>query len=138
MNTNNEKQIVKKDQSILPTSESRINTIFESLTSSLSDQEKKDLAKSIIERRIDLDFKQVEAEDKNRNYNNHIDNTIRHIQEVEKTTQSDYSYNTSTQNANGKTIIEFKRDNVTIKRDNNIKIIVIIIAVVTLALLFLS
>ena len=131
MNVNNEKQIVNKDQSILPTSQSRINTIFESLTSSLSDQEKKDLAKSIIERRIDLDFKQVEAEDKNRIYNQHIDNTIKHIQEVEKTTKSDYKYNTSTENANGKTNIEFKRS-------NNITLIVIIIAVVILTFLFLS
>jgi hypothetical protein len=131
MSVNNEKQIVKKDQSILPTSQSRINTIFESLTSSLSDHEKKDLAKSIIERRIDLDFKQVEAEDKNRIYNQHIDNTIKHIQEVEKTTKSDFQYNTSTENANGKTNIEFKRS-------NNITLIVIIIAIVILAFLFLS
>lgn len=131
MNVNNEKQIVKKDQSILPTSQSRINTIFESLASSLSDQEKKDFAKSIIERRIDLDFKQVEAEDKNRIYNQHIDNTIKYIQEVEKNTKSDYKYNTSTENANGKTNIEFKRS-------NNITLIVIIVAIVILLLVFLS
>jgi hypothetical protein len=116
MNTNNEKQIVKSEAPIVESEPPRRHNIFDSIALNLSDEDKKNLAKTIIEKRIELDYKQIEAEDKNRNSNKDIEQSIRYMQELEQTKETEVNYKTEIVGASGKTTIEIKKSKSILQR----------------------
>jgi len=105
--------------------------LLDAALSHLPPEQQQALVQKALERRLEIDAKAVEADDRHRTSSVDMANTINQVRDLEASTKSDYTIRAEYQTASGRT-------NVEIKKSNNNVIIVVAIVVAILALLILS
>lgn len=99
-------------------------------TSELTDGQRHDLAKRIIDEKITLDVNERKADQRYGDSTRDMANTVRAVNSLENSTKSDYDVRSSYETASGET-------NIHVKKNNNTAIIVIAIVIgVVLFLIF--
>lgn len=97
----------------------------------LSETQKLDLKKKIIEERINLDVSQARADQRFYDSSRDMSNTIQAVRNLEKSSKSDYEVKSSYETASGNTSI-------TVKKNSNTVIIVVAVVIGIILFLFLS
>lgn len=90
-------------------------------------EQRQKLIEKALEKKLELDVEAVRAEQRHTRSERDMHNTVRNVQDLESSTNSDYIVKANFETASGKTSIE-------VKKSNNTTIIVV---AVTIAVIFL-
>lgn len=97
----------------------------------LTDQQKIDLGRKIVEKQVELDVSQAEADQRFRNSTRDMAQSLQFIQGLERLTRSDYEYRTEIPTSSG-------NSNFTVKKNNNTVIIVVAVVIGVVVFLLLT
>lgn len=122
------KELVTKEeiQSALTLQQSR-GSLLDIAIDDLSEQQKKQLTKSVLDARLGLDVSQAEADQRFGNSTRDMGNTIQAVNSLEHSSKSDYDVKSSFKTASGTTDIHVKKNNNTV-----VIIVAIVIGVIVL------
>jgi hypothetical protein len=115
----------------LPAPVRQPGNLLDAALAHLPPQQQQALVQKALERKLEIDAKAVEADNRHRTSSVDMANTINQVRDLERSTKSDYTIRAEYETASGRT-------NVEIKKSNNNVIIVVAIVVAILALLILS
>jgi hypothetical protein len=96
-------------------------------TAGQSSGQRQALAQKALERKLDVDAKAVEADNRHRASSVDMANTIHQVRALEDSTKSDYTVRAEYETASGRTNVEIKKSNNTV-----IIVIAIVIAIIVL------
>lgn len=119
------------DQSELPATISQPGNLLDAALAHLPTEQRQALAQKALERKLDIDAKAVEADNRHRASSVDMANTIHQVRALENSTKSDYTVRAEYDTASGRT-------NVEIKKSNNTVVIVIAIVIAIIVLLMFS
>jgi hypothetical protein len=119
------------DQSELPATVSQPGNLLDAALAHLPAEQRQALAQIALERKLDIDAKAVEADNRHRASSVDMANTIHQVRALENSTKSDYTVRAEYETASGRTNIE-------IKKSNNTVIIVIAIVIAIIVLIMFS
>jgi hypothetical protein len=106
---------------------SQPGSLLDSALSKLPVEQQKALMQKAIEKRLDLDVDATRAAHRFQASSADMANTIRHIRDVQNSTESDYTLRADYETASGRTHVEIKKSNNTV-----IIVIAIVIGIATL------
>lgn len=115
------------DQSQLPATVSQPGNLLDAALAHLPAEQRQALAQKALERKLDIDAKAVEADNRHRASSVDMANTIHQVRALENSTKSDYTVRAEYETASGRTNVEIKKSNNT----------VIIVIAVVIAIIFL-
>jgi hypothetical protein len=115
------------DQSELPATVSQPGNLLDAALAHLPAEQRQALAQKALERKLDIDAKAVEADNRHRASSVDMANTIHQVRALEDSTKSDYTVRAEYETASGRTNIEIKKSNNTV-----IIVIAIVIAIIVL------
>ena len=115
------------DQSELPATVSQPGNLLDAALAHLPAEQRQALAQKALERKLDIDAKAVEADNRHRASSVDMANTIHQVRALEDSTKSDYTVRAEYETASGRTNVEIKKSNNTV-----IIIIAIVIAIIVL------
>lgn len=115
------------DQSKLPATVSQPGNLLDAALAHLPAAQRNALAHKALERKLDIDAKAVEADNRYRASSVDMANTIHQVRALENSTKSDYTVRASYETASGHTQVEIKKANNTV-----IIVVAIVIAVIVL------
>lgn len=108
----------------------RPGNLLDLATSDLTDNDRRELAKRIVEEKLSLDVSERRADQRFYDSTRDMANTVQAVNAIEKSTKSDYDIRSKYETASGET-------NIHVKKNNNTAIIVIAIVLgVVLFLIF--
>lgn len=108
----------------------RPGNLLDLATSDLTDNDRRELAKRIVEEKLSLDVSERKADQRFYDSSRDMANTIQALNAIEKSTKSDYDYHSRYTTASGESTIH-------VKKNNNTAIIVIAVVIgVVLFLIF--
>jgi hypothetical protein len=119
------------EKPMLPATVSQPGNLLDAALAHLPPEQRRALAFKALERKLDIDAKAVEADNRYRASSVDMANTIHQVRALENSTKSDYTVNAEYETASGRT-------NVQIKKANNTVIIVISIVIAILVLMMFS
>jgi len=119
------------DSSKALTTVSQPGNLLEAALANLPQEQQIALMQKAIEKKLELDAKAVEADNRHRASSVDMANTIHQVRALENSTRSDYTVRADYETASGRT-------NVEIKKANNTVIIVIAIVIGILVLMLFS
>jgi len=119
------------DQSKLPTTVSQPGNLLDAALAHLPPEQRQALAHKALERKLDIDAKAIEADNRYRASSVDMANTIHQVRALEDSTKSDYTVRAEYETASGRTHVE-------IKKSNNTVIIVIAIVIAIIVLMMFS
>ncbi len=115
------------DNAKLPLTVSQPGNLLDAALAHLPPEQQQDLAQKALERKLDIDAKAVEADNRYRASSVDMANTIHQVRALENTTKSDYTVKAEYETASGRTNVEIKKANNTV-----IIVIAIVIAIIVL------
>ena len=115
------------DQSELPATVSQPGNLLDAALAHLPAEQRQALAQKALERKLDIDAKAVEADNRHRASSVDMANTIHQVRALEDSTKSDYTVRAEYETASGRTNVEIKKSNNTV-----IIVIAIVIAIIVL------
>jgi hypothetical protein len=115
------------DQSELPATVSQPGNLLDAALAHLPAEQRQALAQKALERKLDVDAKAVEADNRHRASSVDMANTIHQVRALEDSTKSDYTVRAEYETASGRTNVEIKKSNNTV-----IIVIAIVIAIIVL------
>jgi hypothetical protein len=115
------------DQSELPATVSQPGNLLDAALAHLPAEQRQALAQIALERKLDIDAKAVEADNRHRASSVDMANTIHQVRALEDSTKSDYTVRAEYETASGRTNVEIKKSNNTV-----IIVIAIVIAIIVL------
>ena len=127
MTMNDSNRSMPGDPSKLPTTVSQPGNLLDAALAHLPPAQRQALAQKALERKLDIDAKAVEADNRYRASSVDMANTIHQVRALENSTKSDYTVNAQYETASGRTSVEIKKSNNTV-----IIVIAIVIAVIVL------
>jgi hypothetical protein len=119
------------DQAELPATVTQGGNLLDAALANLPAEQRQTLAQKALERKLDIDAKAVEADNRHRASSVDMANTIHQVRALENSTKSDYTVRAEFETASGRTSVE-------IKKSNNTVIIVIAIFIAIIVLLMFS
>lgn len=118
-------------ESKLPATVSQPGNLLDAALAQLPPEQRQALAQKALERKLDIDAKAVEADNRYRASSVDMANTIHQVRALENTTKSDYTVSAEYETASG-------RSTVVVKKANNTVVIVIAIVIAIIVLMMFS
>lgn len=119
------------EKPMLPATISQPGNLLDAALAHLPPEQRQALALRALERKLDIDAKAIEADNRYRASSVDMANTIHQVRALENSTKSDYTVNAEYETASGRT-------NVQIKKANNTVIIVIAIVIAIIVLIMFA
>lgn len=115
------------EQPKLPATVSQPNNLLDVTLAHLPPEQRQAFVQKASERKLDIDAKAVEADNRYRASSLDMVNTVQQIRALENSTKSDYTVRAEYETASGRTNVEIKKANNTV-----IIVIAIVIAIIVL------
>lgn len=110
---------------------SQSGSLLDSAFQQLPAEQRQKLLEKAVEKKLELDVKAFEAAQRHERSSADMHNTVRHVNDIERSTKSDYTVKANFETASGHTSVE-------IKKSNNTTIIVVAAVVAIIFLVFIS
>ena len=106
-------------------------SLLDSAFQQIPAEQRQRLLEKAFEKKLELDVKAFEAAQKHERSSADMQNTVRHVNDIERSTKSDYTVKANFETASGHTSVE-------IKKSNNTTTIIVAVVVAVIFLIFIS